>query len=63
LGILAAPAIDQAQAHARAAIAGDYNKGGVKKREVLPHAAHPAAEIAGLGVLAGPAIAGLSRHH
>lgn len=62
LGILAAPAVDQLQAHGRAAIAGDYGKAGVKKREVLPHVAHPLMEAAGLGVLAAPSIAHLRGH-
>lgn len=61
LGILAVPGLDQLQAHGRAAIAGDYNKDGVKKREVLPHVTHPLMETAGLGVLAAPSIAHLRK--
>jgi hypothetical protein len=59
LGMLAAPSVDEAQAHARAALAGDYGKQGVEKRTLLPHVAKPLTEIAGLGVLAGPSIAHL----
>jgi hypothetical protein len=59
LGMLAAPSVDEAQAHARAAVAGDYNKAGVEKRTILPHIAKPLTEVAGLGVLAGPSIAHL----
>jgi hypothetical protein len=59
LGVLAVPGLDQLQAHARAAMAGDYNKGGVSKREFLPHVVHPLAETAGLGILAGPSAAKL----
>lgn len=62
LGILAVPGIDSLQAHGRAALARDYNKAGVKKREVLPHVAHPLAETVGLGVLAAPSIAHLRGH-
>lgn len=62
LGILAAPSVDEAQAHIRAGLAGDYNSEGVKKRTVLPHAAKPLTEIAGLGVLAGPSAASLLGH-
>lgn len=62
LGMLAVPSLDDAQAHARAAVAGDYNKAGVEKRTLLPHAAKPISEIAGLGVLAGPSLAHLIRH-
>jgi hypothetical protein len=62
LGILAAPSVDEAQAHIRAGLAGDYNSEGVKKRTVLPHAAKPLTEIAGLGVLAGPSAAALMGH-
>jgi hypothetical protein len=61
LGMLAAPSIDEAQAHARAAVAGDYGKAGVEKRTLLPHAAKPLTEVAGLGVLAGPSIAHLMK--
>lgn len=63
LGILAAPSLDEAQAHARAAISGDYNKGGVEKRTVLPHAAKSVSELAGLGVLAGPSAMHLMGKH
>jgi hypothetical protein len=59
LGVLAAPSLDEAQAHARAAVAGDYNKAGVEKRTLLPHVAKPATELAGLGMLMGPSIAHL----
>lgn len=62
LGILAAPSIDEAQAHARAAIHGDYDKGGVKRRMVLPHVAKPLTDLAGLGVLAAPSLGGLVKH-
>lgn len=62
LGILAVPGVDALQAHGRAALAGDYNKAGVKKRTVLPHAAHPIAETAGLGVLAAPSLMHLRGH-
>lgn len=62
LGILAVPGLDSLQAHGRAAVAGQYNKDGVKSREVLPHIAHPLLETAGLGVLAGPSIAHLMGH-
>lgn len=54
LGTLAVPALDQLQAHGRAAVAGQYDKEGVKSRELLPHVAHPAMEAAGLGILAAP---------
>jgi hypothetical protein len=54
LGILAAPAVDELQAHARAGLAGQYNKEGVKSREALPHFATPLAEATGLGVLMAP---------
>lgn len=54
LGILGVPAVDQLQAHARAGLAGDYSKDGVKQREVLPAIAHPLSEAAGLGVLMQP---------
>jgi hypothetical protein len=54
LGILAAPAADELQAHARAGLAGQYDKEGVKSREVLPHLAGPLAEATGLGVLMAP---------
>lgn len=54
LGILAAPAVDELQAHARAGIAGQYDKEGVKSREMLPHVATPIAEATGLGVLMAP---------
>ena len=62
LGILAAPSLDDAQAHVRAGLAGDYNAEGVKKRTVLPHAAKPISELAGLGVLAVPSAAHLLGH-
>lgn len=62
LGVLAVPALDEAQAHARAGLAGDYNKAGVKKRTLLPHAAHSAAELGGLGILAAPSAAALLGH-
>jgi hypothetical protein len=61
LGILAAPSVDSLQAHARAAVSGDYGAEGVKKREVLPHAVKPLSEVAGLGILAGPSIAHLAK--
>lgn len=60
LGILAAPSVDSLQAHARAAVKGDYNEEGVKKRIILPPAAKPLSEVAGLGVLAGPSLAHLA---
>jgi hypothetical protein len=63
LGILAAPSLDEAQAHLRAGLHGDYSSEGVKKRQVLPHAAKPLSELAGLGVLAGPALGSLSKGH
>jgi len=63
LGILAAPSLDEAQAHLRAGLHGDYSSEGVKKRQVLPHAAKPLSEIAGLGVLAAPALGGLAGGH
>lgn len=63
LGILAAPSLDEAQAHARAALHGQYNKEGIKRREILPHAAKPISELAGLGILAGPSAAHLLGHH
>lgn len=62
LGVLAVPSIDEAQAHARAALSGDYNKNGVEKRTILPRAMKPASEIAGLGILAGPSAAHLMGH-
>lgn len=62
LGVLAVPGIDALQAHGRALAAGDHNKAGVKKRELLPHAAKPLAETAGLGILAAPSIAHLVGH-
>jgi hypothetical protein len=62
LGVLAAPSIDDAQAHIRAGLAGDKGPGAVEKRTFLPSAAKPASEIAGLGILAAPAAAAL-RHH
>ncbi len=65
LGVLAIPSVDELQAHARAAVAGDYNKPGVEKREVLPHVAKPLTDAVGLGMLAGPSIAhlkGLGAH-
>jgi len=57
LGVLALPAADQLQAHTRAAVAGPYNKEEVKKRELLPHVAHPLAELGGLGLIAAPVAA------
>jgi hypothetical protein len=57
--VLAVPSADEAQAHARAALAGDYSAEGVKKRTVLPHAAKPVSELAGLGILAAPSAAKL----
>lgn len=63
LGILAAPSIDEAQAHARAALAHEYNKPGVKKRELLPHATKPITEVTGLGVLAVPSALKLMGKH
>ena len=62
LGVLAAPSIDEAQAHVRAGLARDYSAEGVKKRTVLPHAAKPISEIAGLGILAAPAAGSLLKH-
>lgn len=59
LGVLAAPSVDDAQAHARAALSHDYNKAGVEKRTLLPHVAKPVSELAGLGILAGPSLAHL----
>ena len=56
LGLLAAPSLDQLQAHARAGLAGEYSKEGVKDREFLPAIAHPTAEAAGLGVLMAPEV-------
>lgn len=55
LGILALPAADQLQAHVRAGLAGTYNKEEVKKRELLPHVAHPLAEVGGLGLISASA--------
>lgn len=63
LGVLAAPSIDEMQAHARAAAHHDYSREGVKSRQVLPHAAKPLAELAGLGVIAAPSIGALARGH
>jgi hypothetical protein len=63
LGILAAPSVDEAQAHIRAGLAGDYNHEGVKKRTLLPSAVKPATEIGGLGVLALPSAAHLLSKH
>jgi hypothetical protein len=60
--VLAAPSVDEAQAHARAALAGDYSKDGVEKRTVLPHVAKPLSELAGLGILAGSPTAELLKH-
>lgn len=54
LGVLGIPAADELQAHARASMAGDYGKEGVKSREVLPAVAKPMAEATGLGMLMGP---------
>jgi len=54
LGILAAPAVDELQAHTRAGLSGQYSKEGVKERELLPHVATPLAEATGLGVLMAP---------
>jgi hypothetical protein len=62
LGILAAPSVDDAQAHIRAAVHGEHTEEGVSKRKVLPHAAKPAAELAGLGILAAPSAAHLLGH-
>lgn len=62
LGILAVPSVDELQAHARAGLAGDYNKAGVKKREFLPSVAAPVAEAAGLGTLMAPEAASLGHH-
>jgi alkylhydroperoxidase/carboxymuconolactone decarboxylase family protein YurZ len=56
LGLLAVPGADQLQAHARAAMSGDYNKEGVRDRELLPAIAHPLSDVAGLGVLAAPEV-------
>lgn len=63
LGVLAVPSVDEAQAHVRARLAGDYNAEGVKKRTILPHATKPASELAGLGILAAPAVGGLLSKH
>jgi len=57
LGALAVPSVDQLQAHGRAALAGNYNKEEVKKREFLPHVAHPLLELGGLGMIAAPVAA------
>lgn len=54
LGVLAVPSVDELQAHARASMAGEYNKEDVKRREMLPAIAKPAAEAAGLGTLMVP---------
>lgn len=62
LGVLAVPGLDALQAHGRAALAGEYDKAGVKKRTVLPHIAHPIAETAGLGILAAPSLMHLRGH-
>ena len=60
--MLAVPSADEVQAHARAALAGEHNAEGVKKRILLPHVAKPLSELAGLGILAGPSAAGLLQH-
>lgn len=60
LGILAVPSADELQAHVRARMAGDKSPDAASKREFLPHAAKPIAEIAGLGTLAAPYLRG---HH
>ncbi len=60
--MLAAPSVDETQALVRAALAGDYNKDGVKKRTVLPHVAKPLSELAGLGILAASPTAELLKH-
>lgn len=57
LGALAVPSVDQLQAHGRAALGGTYNKEEVKKREFLPHVAHPLLELGGLGLIAAPVAA------
>lgn len=56
LGLLAAPSMDQLQAHVRAATAGQYDKEGVKQREFLPAVSHPLAEAGGLGILMAPEV-------
>lgn len=61
LGVLGLPAADQLQAHTRAGLSGKYNKEEVKKREVLPHVAHPLAELGGLGMIAAPVAAQMLR--
>lgn len=55
LGILAAPSVDELQSHIRARLAGDKSENAVEKRQLLPSAAKPASELAGLGTLAVPA--------
>lgn len=61
LGVLGLPAADQLQAHTRAGLSGKYNKEEVKKREILPHVAHPLAELGGLGMIAAPVAAQMIR--
>jgi len=63
LGLLAAPSIDQLQAHARAGIAGDKDPDAVTKRQFLPDVAHPIAEVSGLGLLAAPDLKKLIAKH
>jgi hypothetical protein len=62
LGILAAPSIDEAQAHIRAGLAGDKTPGAVERRTVLPSAAKPAVELGGLATLAVPSALHLMGH-
>jgi hypothetical protein len=62
LGALMAPSVDELQAHARAAAAGEYNKPGVEKRTVLPHVAKPLIETVGLGGLMIPPAVNLLTH-
>ena len=63
LATLAAPSIDDAQAHVRAGLAGDKSRDAVHKRTLLPSAAKPISEIGGLGVLALPSAAHMLGHH
>jgi len=63
LGILAAPSIDEAQAHIRAGLSRDKSHDAVEKRTLLHPGMKPASELAGLGVLAGPSLAHLMGKH
>lgn len=62
LGVLALPGVDTLQSRARARLAGDTSEHGAERRQLLGEGAHAALDVAGLGMLAGPAASRLMKH-